>query len=136
MARKTVRVDVPSSKAERLLQLGKDILDMHNDPNSNSPLNPAKVAKLQSAVSIADSNHTEAKQHEAQAQSGRQVRDTALGIADGQTAQTPDTVLFHVTDARDVLLNAYRGNEEKLSEFGFNVRIGTAKSPTRLKKAA
>lgn len=131
-----MRIEVPASKPEVLLQLSKEVLAEHVALGAGSPLDPANVAKLQSAVSLADSNNTDAKQHAAQASSAFQSRDVALGIADGQTVTTPDTVLFHVTGMRDALLTAYRGNEEKLGEFGFKVVVGTAKSPVRLKKAA
>jgi hypothetical protein len=39
--------------------------------------------------------------------------------------------LKHVTCVRDELLIEYEGNEEQLSEYGFDVLIGTAKSPSR-----
>jgi hypothetical protein len=61
----------------------------------------------------------------------RQARDKDLGIGEGQTATTPDTALNVITYARKQLLVAHEGNEEKLGEYGFEVVIGTAKSPTR-----
>ena len=69
-----------------------------------------------------------------QAQVARQRRDTALGIADGQTATTPDTILNLVNYVRDELLLQYAGNEEVLEQYGFDIAIGTAKSPTRSQK--
>jgi hypothetical protein len=128
---------MPSSKPEGLLQLAKDIMTRHTSPQGPSQVEPARASALQSTLAIADSNHSEGKSKDALAQSARQVRDVALGIAPGQTVNTKDTVLNLVTGIRDQLLLANEGSEEVLSQYGFNVVIGTAKSPVRrLKQAA
>ena len=131
MARKTVRVDVPNGKPEELSKLAGKIVTKHTDDGQTSPLDNGKMAKLASAVTLADEKNASANKLDAQAQTERQLRDRALGIDKGQTYDTPDTVLNLVSNARDRLLNVYEGNEEKLGEYGFNVVVGTAKSPTR-----
>jgi len=69
------------------------------------------------------------------AQKARQVRDQALGTADGQTAYTKDTALNLITYARDLLLVEDEGQEEALTAYGFNVVVGSAKNPTPAAKA-
>jgi hypothetical protein len=64
------------------------------------------------------------------AQKARQVRDQALGVADGQTAYTKDTALNLVTYARDELLVENEGQEEALTAYGFNGVVGSAKNAT------
>ena len=73
---------------------------------------------------------------DAQSQTLRQQRDTQLGIATGQTATTPDTALNLIVYARDILLTNNVGNEEVLTQYGFNVVIGQAAMPTKPVKPA
>jgi len=135
MARKTIRVDVPYRNPDKFIQLAQSILT-YAAANPNPALDPAKIRNLNAATGIAATNNTLGKSLDAQAQVARQKRDTALGIADGQTAATPDTVLNLVNYVRDQLLLTNEGNEDVLEQYGFEVVIGTAKSPTRAQKAA
>ena len=58
----------------------------------------------------------------------------AFGLGKNQTKDTANTGLFLVTGIRDGLLKSFRNNEEKLSEYGFKVVVGTAKSPSKKTK--
>ncbi len=58
----------------------------------------------------------------------------ALGVGKGQNNTTEGTALFHVIGIRDGLLKTFRNNEEKLSEYGFDVVVSLAKSPTKKTK--
>jgi hypothetical protein len=118
-----------------LNQLGQNILTASGLHSQNNPLDPAKLAKLKAAVDSAITNNNTARTLDAQAQVARQKRDTSLGIAKGQNASTPDTVLNLVTYVRDQLLLVNEGNEEVLGEYGFNIVIGTARSPMRAQKS-
>ena len=131
MARKTVRIDVPTNSPDDLIVLGKKVLLKHTASGAVSPLDTAKMAKLQTAVTSADGNNNTAKDLDGEAQRLRQLRDTSLGVSIGQTVETRDTVLNLVTYARNQLLIANDGNEEALSGYGFNVVVGTAKNPAK-----
>jgi len=58
----------------------------------------------------------------------------ALGVGKGQNNTTEGTALFHVIGIRNGLLKTFRNNEEKLSEYGFDVVVSMAKSPTKKTK--
>ena len=131
MARRTVRVELPTSKPDQLIDLGERIVTRSAAPGASGTLDPDRVARLATVTGTAKTNHINAEAKAAESQVARQSRDTTLGIAKGQSANTPDTVLKHILSVRDQLLIEYEGNEEKLSEFGFDVAIGTAKSPAR-----
>ena len=131
MARKTVRVDVPSSCPDDLIVLAQKILAKNTSDGTKSPLPAEKIAALQAATTAADTTNASAKDFDAQAQAARQQRDQSLGVADGQTAYTAGTVLNLVTYVRDMLLLTMEGNEEGLSAYGFNVVVGSAKTPQR-----
>lgn len=136
MARKTVRVDVPNNRPDELVQLANDILAKHRTDAQASPLNTDAMTALRNSVITATDNNTAARQHDAQAQTLRQQRDTLLGMAAGQTAVTPGTVSYQIKEVRDLLLAKNRGNEEALAAYGFHVVVGTAKIPLRAQKAA
>ena len=104
MARKTVRVDVPTSSPESLISLGQAILKKHTADGDASPLDKDKMTKLAADLAIAVPQNQSAKDADAVAQKARQTRDQALGTADGQTAYTKDTALNLITYARDLLL--------------------------------
>lgn len=134
MARRTVRVDVPSGSPDDLIKLGQSIVTQHKAPGSNSTLDAGKMTQLDSVLTQAAKNNADAKSFDAQAQTARQQRDTLLGTGKGQTADTPGTALKLITYARDALLLANADSEETLSEYGFNVVVGTAKVGQRTPK--
>ena len=134
MSRKTVRIELPDGRPDDLIILGKKLTDKHTELGASSPLDETRMTKLAAALGIAGQNNDAAKTADGVAQKARQVRDTALGMASGQNAQTKDTVLYLVTKSRDELLLAHEDNEEALTEFGFTVVVGTAKAPTRKPK--
>jgi hypothetical protein len=131
MARKTVRVEVPNGQPGKLMDLGEKIVTRSTAPGAAGTLDPDRMTKLGSAIAVAKGLHSTYVSKDAEAQAARQGRNSALGIAVGQNAHTPDTALKDILYARDQLLIEYEGNEEKLAEYGFNVVIGTTKSPTR-----
>jgi hypothetical protein len=130
MARKTVRVDVPTSSPQDLMKLGQAIVDKDKADGDASPLDEKKIAALSAALAVAVPQDKAANDADAVAQKARQTRDQALGTADGQTAYTQGTALNVITYVRDQLLVTNEGQEEALSAYGFNVVIGSAKSPT------
>ena len=134
MSRRTVRVEIPVNSPEALMVLLAAILAREEDPTGTPEADPAQISKLAALQSAVQIPHTKAKALDAQAQTLRQQRDTKLGVAAGQNMETPDTALNLITRVRDALLVKYHGNEEALSNWGFNVIVGEAKAPTRKAK--
>ena len=130
MARKTVRVDIPTGSPETLMSLSQSILKKHAADGDASPLDNDKMTKLSASLAVAVPQNQAALDADAVAQKARQTRDQALGVADGQTVYTKDTAMNLVTYARDLLLVENEGQEEALTAYGFNVVVGSAKSPT------
>ena len=87
------------------------------------------MKELKDAVTQAKASHKDFKKFDGQAQAARQTRDISLGVEPGKAKAA--TVLAGLTYARKQLLIAHEDNEDKLSEYGFKVVIGTAKSPVR-----
>lgn len=134
MARKTVRVSVPKDSPEDFLKLLGSVLKKHKQLGDKSPLkNLTKVNLKDYEAGLVSVEQQRQKSEELRQQSENLMQQayTTLGIAKGQTASTPNTLYSALLTIRDYLLALNRGEEEALSEWGFNVVVGTAKSPKK-----
>jgi hypothetical protein len=135
MSKKTVNVDLYVRQADKMVGLGKRISEKNAELGENSPLKGSKkLDALQIAVSSVEAKRKEATQLRKTSEKLMQESENLLGYAEGQTAETPGTVYNLLTSIRNILLEEYRGNEEALKEWGFDVVVGTAKSPVRKKE--
>ena len=131
MARKTVRVDVPINSPDAMIKLAEDIKKQHDKPTANSPLKAERVEAMGERSASAKTKRAKADELEAEAGQLRNEADTLIGTAPGQTSETLNTLHNDITGFRDALLVENRGNEEALSQYGFNVVVGTAAARTR-----
>jgi hypothetical protein len=134
MARKTIRIEIPTGSPDDLIKLAEDIKEHHVSLGSGAELDNSKANSPADRAVIAKAKRKKADELNSQAESLREEAATILGIAPGQTAETKDTVLYEITGLRDELLIKHRGNEQVLGEYGFNITIGTAKTPGPRKK--
>lgn len=134
MARRTVRVEIPRSEPDNLIKLGEAIVEGDTRLGADSALNGKHyLASLADRVSRAKAKRKEANDLEKQVITLRAEADHLLGIGEGQNQDTPDTALFYITSANKDLRSAHRTIEEKMGEYGFSVRIGTAADGGRRK---
>ncbi len=133
MARKTVKVAIPTGKPDEFVKLAKGILKKHQADGSDSPLTTVDMALFDDALKKSDDKRTESQDLRNKSEARMQEAYSYLGIGKGQNIETPGTVYHLISRVRDQLLVTYRGNEEKLSEYGFPVVVGTAASPTKKK---
>ncbi len=134
MARVTVRVDLPTGSPDAFLTLMQSVVKKHKADGASSPLDDALVAPLAAVTATAAGQNQDAVEADAKAQASREARNVSMGLGKGQTVGTKGTGLYSVAKIRDRLLDTYEDNPEKLSEYGFEVVVGTAKSPTRAPK--
>jgi hypothetical protein len=125
MARRTVKVEIPSGSPEKLLKLAESIIKKYNDDGAASPLAPIDMPKFINKEQVARQKREESEEHDALKQAAMQLSKIALGIAKGQTSTTPDTVYHILLEIRDQLLVTYNGKEEQMEEYGFKVVIST-----------
>lgn len=135
MARKTVKIEIPESKPDDFITLLERIIEKHEDDVSKSPLDDAEVKQLKDIVTAAKKTRLKSQKLKEESEAEMEKAKMQLGIGKGQTSQTPGTGYFLVTKFRDVLLPKFKGTEEELSNWGFKVVIGTAKSPVRKPKS-
>lgn len=127
MALATVRVILPIGSPLLTGTLCKSIVDKHVLLGANSPLTgfldmTAFGTKTTNANALQLAGDTNQKK----AQSKYNVLEKHCGLANGQNSQTPGTVYNYIILIRDVLLLKYRGAEEQLTDWGFNVVLSTA----------
>ncbi|MES2570797.1 MAG: hypothetical protein V4710_12195 [Verrucomicrobiota bacterium] len=131
MARKTVRVEIPSNSPDSMITMARAIKKEHDQAGPRSRLKPERVQAMHERAEQARLKRDQAEALEAEASRLRDESDALIGLAPGQTRETAGTLLHDLTRFRDLLLLTYRGAEQTLGEYGFHVVIGTAALPTR-----
>ena len=130
MSRKTIKVVVPEN-AEELMDLSKLIYQKHVADGGTGPLNGLNMTDFDAKTQSADAFHLQSEQLHRDAVTATQNRDLALGLSEGQTSMQPGTVDFYVRSIVDVLLGHFRGNEQKLGDYGFTVVEETASAKSK-----
>ncbi len=136
MARKTVRVEVPSKKPEDFSKLLNNIKKQHTTLGANSPLTGFDMETFSSLLTQADDLRDQSENLKAQSEDKMQQARTIYGAEEGQSVDTPGTLYNFCNLIKKTLLLKYAGNEAALGSFGFNVVVGQAKSPQLKNKAA
>jgi hypothetical protein len=106
-----------------LAKLGDAVLAKHLELGAASPLSGLDMATFATKLSDGKDKRAEAKKLHDQAESLNQQAGLSLGLDKTQNAKTPGTIYSTLTSVRDILLGLNRGQEKKLSEWGFDVVI-------------
>ena len=109
------RVNIPTN-ADRLILLSQAVLAKHVAMGPASPLGGLKIAEWTANTATADTENKKAAQLRRDAEKATQNRDNA--ISDNAD---PAGVEFNVKSARDILMALYKGSEQKLGDWGFDV---------------
>lgn len=120
-----VRIDIPSGSPDDLIKLGTTINGKHVALGAESPLSAGdNMTKLKAKLDSAEAKRKQAKELHQEAEALNQKANLDLGIGKTQTSKTEDTLLFYISAVRDILQGLYRGREEEMSNWGFNVVSG------------
>ena len=136
MARKTIKIEIPTGSPDDMITLAEGIKTRHDGLGSAATLDNDDVTAMADKAAQAKAKRKQAAELSAQAETLNLQAATLLGVAPGQSSETKDTVLFHIDGIRDELLLEHRGTEQTLGEYGFDISIGTAKTPGPRKKTA
>ena len=120
MASNKVRVVIPENVTEYLL-LVKNIVEKEDSLAPNGTLSPAELQTLKDLGITAYKADVEKSAAEKKAEEKTRERDNALGRAEGQGVDTPNTCDYFVTQLRDLLLAKNKQNPKVLGEWGFEV---------------
>ena len=110
------RVNIPKNP-DALIALAQSITEKHTADGANSPLAGLNMADFTAKTTTADTqNQTSAKLYR-DAETATENRDLALGY----DKSTAGSVNYYIAAARDILLGVYKGNEQRLGDWGFEV---------------
>lgn len=135
MAKKTVKIKIPRSKPDKFIQLCERIIAKHEADGKDSPLSDEDVQLLKESINKAKPARDGSIKMREQSESEMEKARLALGINKGQTGETPNTSIFAVTKIKKDLLSKFQGQEEQISEWGFDVVIGSFTPRGRTKKS-
>lgn len=116
------RVNIPTNP-DKLIQLSQTVLAKHRDMGAASPLGGLKIAEWTANSTLADTENKNAAQLRRNAEKATQARDNA--ISDNTN---PLGVEFNVKSARDILMALYKGREQQLGDWGFDVDMSARPS--------
>ena len=110
------RVVIPKNPDE-LIALAKSIGAKHTADATGSPLSSLNMADFTAKTTTADTQNQVSAKLYRDAGTATQNRDNALGA----DRSTQGTVNYYVAAVRDILSGIYKGNEQKLGDWGFTV---------------
>jgi hypothetical protein len=123
MSRTNVKVEMPANKPDEMTALADKVVAHDSEMGTESPLVKDEVAALKAKNSSAKDKRERAEKMHAEAESLNQQGLIDIGVAKGQDSKTAGTVYTMMTNIRDTLLIKYKGQEERLSEWGYKVVI-------------
>jgi len=129
----TVKVDISVHKAEDLITTSEDVLKKHVELGEKSPLNGLDMETFAKNLNDAKARRAEAKKLHDQAELLNQQAGLSLGTDSTQNSKTTGTVYSTISSVRGILLGMYKGQEKKLSEWGFDVVISDVPQSTKTK---
>lgn len=123
-----VQIIIPTN-ADQLIALAKKVMQKHYEDGASSPLNSLDWNVLNTRLYEAEMKLEEGRKLSRDKETATQARNLALGIEKGQNSKTPNTVQYLVKSVRDTLLGIFRGREQELGNWGFEVNT-SANPPT------
>jgi hypothetical protein len=136
MSKVTVKVEIPESSPDDLLDMALRLESNHTKKGVDSPLKVIDMTTFSAKLLSAKEKRAEAKRLHEEAEALNQQALQDLGIAKGQNSKTPGTIYNLITSARDVLMGINRGQEEKLNEWGFKVVSNSSATNVKSKSSA
>jgi hypothetical protein len=132
MARRTVRATIPINQPNKFSRLLNQIVKYDNSLGAKSILKADPSIDMNAFaanLAKADSLRAQSEALKAQSEDLMQQAKTLYGTAPGQSINTPGTLYCQVDLIKKTLLKTYKGSEEALGEYGYNVVISQTKSP-------
>src|SRR5690606_19964805 len=117
-------------KVVEFLNLIANILAKHDADGVASVLTNIDMADAQTKYDFALAKHLEGEMHSFNREMATQERNLALGVERDQNSTTPGTILYYVTGIRDYLLGHFRGKEQSLGLWGYEVNTSSKKRVT------
>ena len=121
MTKRRVRIDIPIRQPDKLIELAEEIFKRNktehlfdNDLDMQSFHNNTQLTKKKRVMAKASLDESRQALYEA---------NVHLGVAKGQTKSVKGTVYSMILEIRDFLKSLYKGDEEKIKQWGYDVEI-------------
>ena len=119
---------------EKLLTLSEEVVEHNTTLGAASPLANGDVVDMtefSALVAEARKQRNLAEEYYAMAHVAMNESRVLLGMAAGQTVNTPDTVRYLLNKIKKILLVLNNENPEALSPWGFDVVVREARNRKR-----
>ena len=124
------RIKIPKNK-DAAIKLAQNILKKHLADGAASPLTVLNITDMTAKTGTADTQNQLSAKLARDSETATENCDLALGT----DFTTPGTVNCYNVSARDLLLGIYKGNEQKLGDWGFEVDQSPAPATPAVKAA-
>jgi len=123
--RRTSRIELPIGKPDKFLSLCKDITKKHEAMGAASPLHHLDMEDFKTKTTTAFSKLKEGRKLHLDSDPETEKAYQLIGIGKGQNLQSEGSIYFSINKIKKTLLGFYKGAEEQLQLWGFNVVITT-----------
>jgi len=127
MAKRNIKITFGQGDRQRMIAVATKINNKNTELGEQSPLKSINMATFASIFDVSSTKNTQMEDFQLRYEQTKAEADFALGIAKGQTMATPDTLLFYLGLIRDQLMVTYKGREELIEDWGFEVTVTESK---------
>ena len=127
MAKRNIKITFGQGDRQRMIAVATKINNKNTELGEQSPLKSINMAAFANIFDVSSTKNTQMEDFQLRYEQTRAEADFALGIAKGQTMATPDTLLFYLGLIRDQLMVTYKGREELIEDWGFEVTVTESK---------
>ena len=125
MAKRSIRKPIPRSRYGEMMRIARRLVDKDEQMGDTSPLKDLEMKQFRDNVNTADDVWEQAKKHRQKSEALMQKFRGMLGVEVGQNMSTPDTIYYFMGLCRDLLAVKFRGNEDEMSTWGFDIVISS-----------
>jgi len=127
MAKRNIKITFGQGDRQRMIAVATKISNKNTELGEQSPLKSINMAAFATIFDVSSTKNTQMEDFQLRYEQTKAEADFALGIAKGQTMATPDTLLFYLGLIRDQLMVTYKGREELIEDWGFDVTVTESK---------
>lgn len=125
MAKRSIRKPIPRSRYGEMMRIARRLVDKDEQMGDTSPLKDLEMKQFRDNVNTAADVWEQAKKHRQKSEALMQKFRGMLGVEVGQNMSTPDTIYYFMGLCRDLLAVKFRGNEDEMSTWGFDIVISS-----------
>jgi hypothetical protein len=123
MAKRNVKVKLERTNPSKMAVQNDRIISKHEELGENSPIRNIDMDTYKADNQKIKDHLKSWADYREKAEIEREKAARLLGIDKGQSINTPGTTYNTTAHIRDILLAYYKGTEEELSNWGFDVVV-------------